>query len=80
MAKGKGTVLSEHTLLYKLFLTKAGQDQGRTRLVVRCYQAKFDDIKKTEAYPVGYLLSKIFSSKAYSGTDSQAHFTVTRSL
>ena len=69
LAKGKGTVLSEHTLLYKLFLTKAGQDQGRTRLLVRCFQAKFEDIKQAEAYPVGYLLSYLFLSKAYPGTD-----------
>ena len=52
MAKGKGTVLSEHTLLYKLFITKAEQDHRRTRLLVRYYRAKFDNIKKTDVYPV----------------------------
>ena len=38
------------------FITKAGQDHRRTRLLVGYYQAKFDDIKKTEAYPVDIYL------------------------
>ena len=71
MAKDEGTVLSEHTLLYKLFITKAEQDHRRTRLPVRCYRAKSDDIKKTGVYSVDIYLGKYSLSKGYSRTDSE---------
>ena len=71
LAKDKGTVLSEHTLHYKLVITKAGQDHGRTRLLVGYYRAKFDNIKKTEMYSVDIYLGKYSLCEVYSRTDCE---------